>query len=71
MLMLKQFGKHPLQLFSNLLEISLKCLKELRNQKKKEKVGLIKMNDLHGMLMSVGFCVGYRVGGGHGEKKIS
>lgn len=28
------------------------------------------MNDLHGMLMSVGFCVDYRVGGGHGEKKI-
>lgn len=28
------------------------------------------MNDLHGMLMSVGFCVGYRVGGGHGERKI-
>lgn len=42
----------------------------IKKPKKKEKVGLIKMNDLHGMLMSVGFCVGYRVGGGHGEKKI-
>lgn len=39
-------------------------------KQKREKVSLIKMNELHGMLMSVGFCVRYRVGEGIEKKNL-